>query len=134
MRWVPVCWVLVIGCAKPDYSPVPVNGKVTLDGKPLAEADVRFVGDGFNPPLSHAPNSTTDKEGAFRLNFTSAGDGAPPGKYKIGIALHAKDEQGYRTGPNTLPAKFANPETSGLTAEVKPAGPNEIPPFEITSR
>ena len=108
---------------------------MTLDGKPLAEAEVRFAGDGFNPPLSHAPNGTTDKDGTFRLNFRAAGDGAPPGRYKVAVTLHARDEQGYRTGPNTLPGRYANPETSGLTAEVVPSpGPNELPAFGITSR
>ncbi len=135
MRWLPALLLLVFGCGQPGHQPVPVSGKVTLDGKPLPEAHVRLIGEGFDPPLVQNPNGYTDADGSFKLTYLTNGDGAPPGKYKVVVTLHAKDKEGFRTGANTLPPKYSKPETSGLGAEVQ-ASPatNELPAFELSSK
>jgi len=53
---------LLVGCgASEGPKTVKVSGTVTLDGKPLADADVNFVS------KTHAGYGKTDKDGKFQL-------------------------------------------------------------------
>jgi hypothetical protein len=71
-----------VGCGG-RYTPVPVGGTVTLDGKPVEGATVTFhlVGDDAEGRLA---TGRTDKSGSFRLK-TGNEDGARPGEYKVVI-------------------------------------------------
>lgn len=133
MRCLPLALLAIIGCGDGGHKPTPVAGNVTLDGKPLDGAHVRFIGDGFDPPLVQNPNGYTDAEGRYKLSYLGNGDGAPVGKYKVTITLHAKDSEGYRTGVNTLPSQYSKPEDSGFVVEVKP-GIGEVPTLELKTR
>jgi hypothetical protein len=79
------------------------------------------------------PMATTDAGGSFTLTTFKQNDGAPPGEYQITVeqrALTAGGEEPIRNGPNMLPPKFANPETSGfkfLVAE----GDNRVPTIAL---
>src|SRR2546423_1205426 len=67
------CFVALAGCGRQF---VPVEGTVTLDGKPLAGATVAFVPEGPGQPAS----GFTDNEGVFRAGTLAKADGAAPGK------------------------------------------------------
>src|SRR5947209_4418361 len=57
-----------------------VTGKVTLEGKPLPEAQVVFVGE---DPTNPAPVvGETNDEGVYKL-IGNKGRGIPVGKYKV---------------------------------------------------
>jgi hypothetical protein len=93
----------------------PVTGTVLLDGKPLAEAGVRFE------PTSKEQEpgvGGTDADGRFQLK-TRKLTGVPLGTYKVGISkvvwLPGKNEGTWRS-----PKKYGDPATSGFTAEVTP--------------
>jgi hypothetical protein len=132
MRWIPLTLVLLpLGCGGTALTPVTV--RVTLDGKPLAHAQVRFVGEGFEPPLTHPPSGIADLEGIVRPRYQDDQPGIPPGNYKIVVILNAEDPQNdnARIGPNLLPVRYADPATSGLSVTV-PAGGGELPPLELT--
>jgi hypothetical protein len=93
----------------------PVTGIVFLDGKPLAEASVKFE------PTSKGQESGvggTDADGRFRLR-TRKLTGIPFGSYRVGISkvvwLPGKNEGTWRS-----PQKYGDPAASGLTAEVTP--------------
>jgi hypothetical protein len=74
------------GCSK---STVKVEGKVTLDGKPLDRAAVAFVPeDGNGVPA----NGLTGSDGVFRLTTFTTGDGVRPGNYKVTITKVAVDD------------------------------------------
>jgi hypothetical protein len=76
----------------------------------------------------------TDEQGHFVLGTNSEGDGAPPGKHRIGIAYlgppaSRPDGQNNFTPPQPkvkLAPKYASPETSGLTVEVPPSGSSDL--------
>jgi len=57
------CCVFLAGCGGPDYTLVPVSGTVTLDGQPVANANVSFE------PQAEGPGcyATTDAKGRFEL-------------------------------------------------------------------
>ena len=68
---------------------VPAGGTVTLDGKPLPDAVVKF----FDVTGKNNPSSgTTDASGKFTLGFASY-KGAIPGSYKVTIE-HFTDLEG----------------------------------------
>jgi Carboxypeptidase regulatory-like domain len=58
--------------------PVDVQGKVTLNGKPLAGAMVVFIPEGGGPEAG----AFTDAEGNFRLNGRKT-EGTLPGEYRV---------------------------------------------------
>src|SRR5687767_14557607 len=74
------------GCGD-RFSPVPVSGVVTLDGKPVEGATVYFyaVGDAADGRPAHG---TTDKDGAFRLSTLGDEDGALPRRYKVVVTKY----------------------------------------------
>jgi hypothetical protein len=80
----------------------------------------------------------TDAEGKFKLGTNDKDDGAPPGTHKVAIMWvpPQSDNPGQETiidDPALLPkpkvkipAKYGNPETSGLTQEIPEDGKTDI--------
>ncbi len=94
----------VCGDQTPDDRPatVPVSGKVTLDGQPVAGATVIFV----NTEQAMSGGSTgsyssvgkTDENGVYRLTTFESGDGAVPGTYAVTITKYATAASGTSSG------------------------------------
>ena len=130
------------GCTQSGPAVQFVEGRILLDGQPVAGATV-----GFGPasPATGLPAAgTTDAEGVFHL--TASGGGAPGGGTLAGdyVVTVLKIEQnagkplpafgdpdyGKATDPSVpspaggppkyiVPQPYSNPETSGLKATVK---------------
>jgi hypothetical protein len=88
---------------------VPVSGQVTLDGQPLADAQVIFRPDSteLNPgPASHAK---TDAEGRFVLRTMDDHDGAVVGPHKVRVSVIVNKPGADKDAPPTekLPAKYS---------------------------
>jgi hypothetical protein len=144
--------VTATGCSR---QPIPVNGTVTLDGKPVEEADVTFH------PFENDRNAKvavgkTDPTGTFHLK-TGEVVGAEPRDYKVVIIknvladpklklpnfpdnLEGRNQMQdwlARHFPNTspfknlLPAKYADPKTTPLTWKVPG---NATDKLELTSK
>lgn len=128
--------VLPAGCSwikskQPDRRPVtPAGGVVVYKNRPVANASVTFQSqDGVI-----AATGKTDDAGHFALTTYDAKDGAPPGKYTVVVATNATQE--VETGvlapepeggfKSPIPAKYADPNTSGLVIEVTEGGKNEF--------
>jgi len=78
--------VAVLGCGGNTANTVPVEGSLHWDdGKPIAEASIRFVA----APGGRDANGYTNAEGAFSLNTFTQGDGAVPGSYSVVITKAA---------------------------------------------
>lgn len=124
----------IAGC-DPGPALVPATGRVLFNGKPLEGADVRLVGEGFDPPLANDLSGTTLADGTFVPNYRYGEEGVPAGRYKVGVVLFAVDMNngGLRTGPNILPRHYADPNSSGLTVEIPEAG-GVLPAIELSGR
>lgn len=142
--------VLVAGCGgarREGPETVKVTGTVTLDGKPLAGANVTFSPKVAGPPAF----GETDEQGRFSLQTFEPGDGAISGKYLVTVTKttsagrmefedqRAKEEY-LRQHPgessqakNEIPDKYANRKTSGLVAEVSLGAKNHVE-FELKSK
>jgi len=81
--------LLAFGCKDPKARFAPVSGKVTLDGKPLANAIVSFQ------PMAKAgeveagvgSSGKTDANGEFTLMAANGQKGAVVGKHRVIITL-----------------------------------------------
>lgn len=124
---------LLIGCtdSHPDRPKTyPVTGTVTYKGEAVADANLNFQLVGSTGYAS----AKTDTSGNYALMTFQAGDGAVPGDYNVGITKYERAaptgsaseedyvpvQRGQSPAPakNLLPAKYANPAMSGLTAKV----------------
>ena len=151
MNWKTVCVLLVfastcaalfsVGCQPggPKERTYPVTGVVTLNNEPVADAAVTFHPAGSGKLAV----GKTDASGKFTLTTTETGQsGAVPGRYRVTVAKYVSPEQPAAAAPaeeyqeeetettpapaqNVLPAKYADPGTSGFEVEVK-AGENSF--------
>jgi hypothetical protein len=141
----------VVGCgSKPGANrpkTYPVTGTVTLGDKPVEGATLNFQLSGG----SGSSVGTTDATGNYKLSTFGGDDGARLGDYKVAIVKYDRPAvpaaQAGKLAPggldanyqpeapgaaapappkNLLPERYANAETSGLTATVREAGPNKI--------
>ena len=132
----------VLGCSKPPPPIVPAEGIVRLDGRPLYKATVRFIPQIDCPPEYRAAVGVTDESGRYHLTC-KAKPGAVVGPNQVldhgnGAPPLPKDPQGHTIagpylqslGGRPIPAKYANPNLSPLTADVK-AGQTEYD-FDLT--
>lgn len=127
--------ISALGC-NPEYDTseivdtVPVSGVLTYQGKPLEFYQVVLMPvDGTRVAVG-----VTDAQGKFKLGTNDGGDGAPPGDAKIAVSFvgppssvepgteQVIDDPSKLPKPKIkIPAKYADPATSGLTQNV-PAG------------
>jgi hypothetical protein len=120
-----------LGCA--GGSAVPVEGQLTVAGKPPGNATVTFVPDptkGNTAPFPHFPLGTTDAQGRYRLS-TAGVTGAPPGWYKVMVraTAPADPKRPYAVPRSIIDKASSSPETTRLSVEVKadaPAGSYDL--------
>jgi hypothetical protein len=127
-RLLPVCLALVGGCGPDRPLTIPVDGTVTVDGRPVEGASVMFM-----PQFPGRPAlGVTDASGQFRLTTFASGDGAQPGQHTVTVTLQkttgfVADKDGLSGGmaPEgvriewVVPQRYSKPETSELSVEVK---------------
>lgn len=100
-----VLTVPLLGCSKGDYPRLgAVTGTVTLDGKPLANADVTFqpVGAG------RAATAITDDQGRYELVYLNDVKGALVGSAVVMIttAKSGSDDGKTPSVPERLPKRY----------------------------
>jgi hypothetical protein len=130
------------GCGGDDglTKRVPVSGKVTFMGAPLARGTITFTPAEGDAGIRPASGSIVD--GGYQLTTQTDRDGAMPGKYKVSIVSKNFDESTGKTSEgnavrrdrmakivaktkNLVPPIYNVPETSGLTSTV-PGGPYDF--------
>ena len=118
-----VLLVCLVGCG--ESKTAPINGKVKFkdgsDVSVLAGYSLTFEAEGGKTSAV----GELDRDGTFKLSTFGANDGAVPGKYRVAINPPNNPDPDKPPTKSKLPAKYANLDSSGLTAEVKP-GQNNI--------
>lgn len=118
------CLTLLSGCSRDPNDPTPVTGQVLVEGRPAVGATVSFhpvkAAEGSPRPVGQV-----DAAGNFRLTTRQAGDGAPPGEYKVTVTWYVRPPAGKRAAEgdeqparNQLSQKYAKPESTPLTATI----------------
>ena len=122
-----------LGCGSGKF--VPVSGKVTLNGQPVAGAAVLLEPlneDGTEGP-GIASAGKTNENGEFKVKATSGQEGALVGKYRVRISLQGQAEGDERRGGGVaekLPRRYN--VNSKETLDVPPGGRTDIV-FALTS-
>jgi hypothetical protein len=119
--WLLLWGLLLVGCHKPGPELAPVSGHVTLNGKPLENADVVFQPDNGKSPAV----ARTDAEGRYELAYKRGVVGGPVGPNTVQIRV---SKEVVRKPPNIAPRFNSKSE---LHREVK-AGQNEFD-FDVTT-
>lgn len=110
------------GCSKGKLQTIPVEGKVTWKGKPLANADIAF----HPQKLAVAgPNrlaiGKSDSEGKYTLSTINHGDGAQPGEYAVVIVAREGGrivDAGENLKPSPIPTSYTAVSTTPLKASI----------------
>ncbi|MCL2745101.1 MAG: DUF4198 domain-containing protein [Planctomycetaceae bacterium] len=135
------------GCSDSPFRVETVEGTVTLDGQPCADAVLTFIP--VDDSAGKAAYGRTDDNGVYKLTASNGGKsnaGAKAGKYIVSILKEvpsreptakelADREKGISVEiPNisVIPVKYNNANASGLTADVV-AGKNTFN-FELKSK
>ena len=124
--WKLCFWLLLLGlvsdgCRKSGPELAPVSGRVTLNGKPLENADVVFQPDnGKSPAIAR-----TDADGRYELAYKRGVMGGPVGQNTVQIRVSRE----LVRNPPHIAARFNS--QSELRREVK-AGQNEFD-FDVTT-
>jgi hypothetical protein len=119
-------------CRRGDSPVFPATGKVLYKGKPAEGARVTFVPLTDSDPKKPKPGGQVESDGTFRLSTYASYDGAPPGRYAVLIVYPSADRKvdDENAGPDLLHGRYADPNTTPLTAEIK-EGTNELEPFNV---
>ena len=118
------CLAIPVGCGKSGPDLGQVTGKVTLNGKPLADASIEFIPEKGRPSMA-----TTDAGGQYELVYTADRPGALPGKHTVRITTGRPGYEGeggqggQEARDEVVPPKYNS--ASELAREVKP-GSNTI--------
>ena len=111
-----------------EVHPVTVSGRVTLNGRPIEGWEIVFAYAGFDMQGSTA-KAVTDSDGRFVMASHFPGNGGLyPGQYKVGVIPPKKPKSMFSTGSGQFkfPTAFADPNSSGLEAEVRGDADNEF--------
>ncbi len=125
---------LSLGCnSQPTGDIVPTSpaaGTATYQGKPLEFYQIRFIPEDGRPAAG-----VTDEEGRFTLGTNDTGDGAPSGKHRVAISYvgppmppdwGVTDFSPIPPPKFKVPAKYSDPEKSGITVEVPEDGKTDF--------
>ncbi len=118
---------LVAGCGDPPLN--PIDGKVTLDGKPYERLLVYFRPIGRKVDSFRMGVGETDRDGNLGLR-SSAGDGLAAGKYRVSFNCYVS-KNGKAVG---LSSEKADDDRTLVTEDIVPEPYNdpESSPVEFT--
>ena len=113
-----IATLFLVGCPSADSGGVAVRGKVEYFGQPLAGGMIVFTPDADRGESGSLGSATIEQDGTYALK-PAEGTGMKPGWYRVTVA--PPPGVGER-----FPSHFRNPQSSGLTREVKRGEENVI--------
>jgi hypothetical protein len=129
----------------PPKACVPVQGRLLVNARPAAGAMVYFRPEDGSPAETWGtgyPRARVGADGTFVVTTYSAGDGAPPGEYRLlvewldGVPPSSADEEGegeetdYADAEDRLGGRYLDPATTPLRATVNDEA-TELPVIEL---
>jgi hypothetical protein len=107
-RFTLVLLAVLAGCGPSGPEVAPVSGRVTLDGQPLASADVSFQPDG----AQRASSGRTNADGRYQLMYKRGQPGALVGEHTVRITVSREIVR----NPPQIPARY---DTQSERGEVR---------------
>lgn len=132
--------LLVAGCASSgEFDLVAVSGNVTMDGKPLAGAEVVFAPKAIKDQAAVGPASVgvTDSAGRYVLKTVGGLEGVMVGDHKVSVKMNtvseaeisAKADEAFKENPN-----ITRDELRDIKAEARRAMESKTPIPESYNR
>jgi hypothetical protein len=109
----------LVACNSNHPRIVPVSGKLTRNGQPVANLEVHFV-----PEMGPASSGMSDAEGRFTLAYAPEEPGAAVGKNTVFVTFNPPDnptgDRGFASPSNLnqILAKYGSKEISTLQVEI----------------
>ena len=126
------CLSLIAGCSGSNYPTMyPVSGVITMDDKPLANAQLAFV------PVNDEEGGFTgvgvaesNEQGQFEV-YMADYTGLPEGVYKVTVSAEIQiddndEEEGEGEMESVVPPIYESEDTTPLQIEVQAIDKNEI--------
>lgn len=113
----------ILGCGDGRPYRVPVSGRITIDGVPVAKGSVSLRAAHGRPAIGRLRD-----DGRFVLSTYEINDGCALGEYVV--TVYAVEQVAADTLQWNVPKKYQNTETSGLTAQI--AGATDDLDFALT--
>lgn len=123
-HFLPLLAAATCGCS-PSPEIVPVEGTVTVGGRPLEKIEVVFFaqGDTRAPKIA----GVTDESGRYRLVAPGGRDGTAVGQYKVCLYDERAKVRSPKPKaapvprePSRIPESYSRPDRTPLQAEVRP--------------
>lgn len=128
--------LFLVGCG-PDYKIVPVSGRITLDGKPLANATILTQPIGTKENTTPGPGSIseTDDDGNYELEFQhEVRVGAVPGPVRVKIVENAEKKVSSDDTVARVRSKVPLDYQEGKAEHTIPEDGSDQMDFELESR
>ncbi|WP_339734672.1 hypothetical protein [uncultured Gimesia sp.] len=115
--------IILVGCGGDVGQGVAVSGTVNLDGAPLENGTVSFIGENGS-----AAAVGQIKSGQFSLSQSANASGIPAGSYKVKVESWkvqpgaVQDDGSFAKGELAIPEKYTKAASSGFTADVGSGG------------
>ena len=124
---------LAAGCSSSDGPTLsPVEGDLTLDGKPISNAIVRFLPDHDAGTVGPMASAVVDENGHYELMSPGERPGAVPGRHLVTVICRELPVREVSEGvfeesdeECLVPGKYASETTSGIQVTVED-GPTTI--------
>ncbi|WP_165226369.1 DUF4198 domain-containing protein [Aquisphaera insulae] len=133
--WLVLGLFLVVGCRGEDTGPrvYPVSGRILVDGKPAAKAEISFHP--LDPRSRQAPQpiAIAEEDGSFRPSTRLSQDGAPAGEYTLTVVWRKirVDHGEEVAGADQLNGRYNDPHRSGLRVTIK-EDENTLDPIHLS--
>jgi 5-hydroxyisourate hydrolase-like protein (transthyretin family) len=130
--------LLSASCSKTDPNrkvTVPVGGEVYVDGQPAGMVQVEcHPSEGLDKEQPTITQAVTDEEGKFQLATYEAGDGAPPGEYRLTFVWQdfSPMAAGF-SGPDKLKGRYSDPKTSQVSLTLEEGAAIDLGRIELTT-
>ena len=106
-----------VGCGGDPFATAPVNGKVTLNGQPLADARITFQPTGSEKDVGPGSAAMTDAEGKYNLKTVDGRRGATVGPHLVRISTLKFAENKSLEDANHL-IRLSHPESVAVPEKV----------------
>jgi hypothetical protein len=126
---------LALGCSKDKDAPEklstsPARGVVLYKNRPVANAGITFI----SLDNKIRASGRTDGVGSFVLSTYGQEDGAPPGRYRVVVAVSGSreiepgvlDDEPPGGFKSPIPVKYSNATTTDILVEVTEGGKNDF--------
>lgn len=129
------------GCGEPKMGnrkeTAPVVGQVLVDGAPPSSA-VKVMChpvDGIDKENPSVSWCMTGKDGKFEISTYEAGDGVPPGDYKLTFLWGTMNVVSMSYGgPDKLGGRYDDPEESEFAFTVRAGEPVDLGQLQLTTK